>query len=411
MRKAMDRQRRLDCPAVTEVTLNFDCRSEIIPILRALQHIYGQPRVRGSILRAIGRDVNREASAKRGRQGLDYWSILVLAAVRLGCNFDYDQLQDLAENHAKLRQIMGIGEWGEDPSFDWRRIRDNLCLLRLETLERINQAIAARKGAGYQERLKPAYRELLALAEMVFERAEKLRKKLQKRRSVDAQVLALENDLTVFIERTRHVCGTARRRVIEGEQVPNCDKLFSIFEPHAQLYMRGKAGQPMQFGRQVLVYEDAAGFVIDYHVLPRDRDDRDVIVERTRKLQKRLNDKIQRLSLDRGFHSPENQKALAEIIPHPCLPMPGANQSARQEEEASVEFRQSRQRHPGVESAIGALQSGNGLERCRDRTETGFSRYVGLGVLGRNLHALGKLLIAREAPHSKAAQSRRKKAA
>jgi len=57
------------------------------------------------------------------------------------------------------------------------------------------------------------------------------------------------------------------------------------------------------------------------------------------------------------------------------------------------------------------LQSGNGLERCRDRSEVGFSRYVGLGVLGRNLHALGKLLIAREAPHSKAAQSRRKKAA
>ena len=489
MRKAMDRQRRLDCPAVTEVSLNFDCRSEIIPILRALQHIYSQPDVRGSILRAIGRDVNRQGSPKRGRPGLDYWPILVLAAVRLGCNFDYDQLQDLAENHGKLREIMGIGDWEQEPSFDWRRIRDNLCLLQPETIERINQAIvaeghrlapeavnsvradsfvaetnihyptestliydglhkvlelgaaladllrasgwrqyahlvkkakrlarrigriAARKGAGYQDRLKPAYRELLALAETVFERAEKLRKKLRKRRSADVQALALENDLAVFIERTRHVCGTARRRVIEGEQVPNNEKLFSIFEPHTQLYMRGKTGQPVQFGRQVLVYEDAAGFVIDYLVMPRDQDDRDVVVQRTRKLQKRLKNKIQQLSLDRGFHSPENQKALAEIIPHPCLPMPGANQSVRQEEDASVEFRQARQRHPGIESAIGALQSGNGLERCRDRSQAGFSRYIGLGVLGRNLHALGKLLIAREAPHSKAAQSRRKKAA
>lgn len=70
-----------------------------------------------------------------------------------------------------------------------------------------------------------------------------------------------------------------------------------------------------------------------------------------------------------------------------------------------------RRGRPGIESAIGALQSGNALERCRDRTERGFARYIGLGVLGRNLHVLGKLLRAREAPDCQAAQSRRQRAA
>ena len=56
-------------------------------------------------------------------------------------------------------------------------------------------------------------------------------------------------------------------------------------------------------------------------------------------------------------------------------------------------FHNSRKRHPGVESAIGALQFGNGLERCRDRTEQGFCRYIALGILGRNVHVLGKLLL------------------
>jgi len=60
-------------------------------------------------------------------------------------------------------------------------------------------------------------------------------------------------------------------------------------------------------------------------------------------------------------------------------------EAAQQEKTASVEFREALQSHPGIESAIGALQSGNGLERCRDRTERGFARYIGLGVLGRNL--------------------------
>ena len=53
MRKALDRQRRLDSPSVTNVPLNLNCRNETVPILRALQHIYSTPKVRDSILRSI----------------------------------------------------------------------------------------------------------------------------------------------------------------------------------------------------------------------------------------------------------------------------------------------------------------------------------------------------------------------
>ena len=48
--------------------------------------------------------------------------------------------------------------------------------------------------------------------------------------------------------------------MIKGEKVPNDEKLFSLFEPHTQLYKRGKAGEPVQFGRLVLVFEDGAGW-------------------------------------------------------------------------------------------------------------------------------------------------------
>jgi len=493
MRKAFDRQRRLDCPSVTEVPLNLHCRNETIPILRALQHIYSKPALRAPILRAIARDVNGKSSARRGRPGLSYWEILVLAAARLGCNYNYDQLQDLAENHRALRQVMGIGDWeSEEPDqkkFDWRRIESNLNLLRPETLAEINQVIiqeghrlepeaaqtvrgdsfvaetnihfptdnsligdglrkifglaatlaerfaadgwrqqkhlyrkarrlsrqieriAARKGNAYQQRLKQPYRELLDLAEMVCARADTLREIVRKNGTADAEAMAWDQQLKTFLKRTRQVCGTARRRVLGGETIPHREKLFSIFEPHTQMYKRGKAGHPMQFGRLVLVYEDGAGFITHYYILPRDQSDRDVVIPQTRKAQQRHQGRIRHASFDRGFHSPENQAQLAKIVEHPCLPMPGAYQAAQQESTASVEFRAARQSHPGIESAIGALESGNGLERCRDRSERGFQRYIGLGVLGRNLHVLGKLLIARDAPDCPAAYSRRQRAA
>jgi hypothetical protein len=485
MRKAYSSQRRLDCAWVLNVKLNLNCRDEIVPVLRALQHIYADPVLRQEILDLVAQDVNEDSRADRGREGMDYWQVLVLAAVRLGCNLDYDKLQDLAEQHRALRQVMGIGDWDEKTDFNWRRIRDNVCLLQPGTIEKISHLIVAagheldpeaiqkvrvdsfvvetnihyptesslifdgtrkvielcvmlstwfgiegwrqhahllkkakqtarrisristRKGGHYKQRLEQQYRVLLDRTDKLLTRARELCKTLENECELGVVELARLAELKIFIERTEHVRDTARRRVLEGEQVPNSEKLFSIFEPHTQLYKRGKAGQPMQFGRLVLVYEDAAGFVIHQHVMPRDAQDRQVVVPQTRLVQERYEGRIEEGSFDRGFHSPENQTQLAAILTHACLPKPGSQQSAQQEAEASLKFREQRRRHPGIESAIGALQAGNGLHRCRDRTELGFERYVALGVLGRNLHVLGKLLLAQEHADCKAALTRR----
>lgn len=483
MRKAFSTQLQLDVPSIPDVPLDFACRDEIVPILRALQHVYSTPVLRDEILRLVAADINLTSFPDRGREGLDYWHIVVLASVRLGCNFTYDRLHDLSKNHWTLRAIMGLGEW-DGTRFTWKRIRDNICLLKPETLRRISELlvadghrlvpeavettradsfvmetnihyptestlirdgigkiidwcvmwadeyglegwrqhaylrkqikrtsreidrIASKKGPNYQQRLQAAYRELLKQSRRIVTRARGLCEQIGMPEATAADVFA-EDSLQTYIARTERVQETAHRRVFKGETVPNSEKLFSIYEPHTQLYKRGKAGEPVQFGRQVLIFEDAVGFITHYFLLPRDQGDKDVVVEQTRIVQERLQGGIQRASFDRGFHSPDNQRQLAEIVPGLCLPKPGKQQAARQETTASVEFRQARQSHPGVESAIGALQSGNSLKRCRDKSELGFERYLALGILGRNLHTLGRLLIAREAPLSTAAISRR----
>ena len=267
--------------------------------------------------------------------------------------------------------------------------------------------ISSRKGGNYKERLKRQYGKLLGRAKAIVSRAKEMCQTLQNEYELDSLSVPKIGEIKLFIERTEQVCDTARRRVLEGETVPNEDKLFSMFEPHTQLYRRGKAGQPNQFGRLVLIYEDEAGFISHHHVLPRDAQDQDVAVEQTSKLQERLGNRIEEISFDRGFHSPENQQQLAEIVSHVCLPKPGSKQSVEQAETASVKFHQAKQRHSGVESAIGALQSGNGLVRCRDESEVGFERYVALAVLGRNIHTLGKRLIAMKDKQALAALSKR----
>ena len=79
MRKSYSTQLRLDSPPIDQVQLNFECRDAIVPVLRSLQHVYARADVTEKIMQLIGRDINGETSVKRGREGMDYWHILVLA--------------------------------------------------------------------------------------------------------------------------------------------------------------------------------------------------------------------------------------------------------------------------------------------------------------------------------------------
>lgn len=492
-------EERLDGLPIGEVKLNLECRDEIIPILRALQHVYGDAGLRRELLALIGKDVNGDTSRKRGRRGMNYWEIAVLAATRLGCNLDYDKLQDLAENHRRLRQIMGIGDWQDDEiDFDWRRSEDNLNKLRPETLKKISEVIvkaghvlapqaiesvrgdsfvvetnihyptessvigdglrkiaklaaelaaaknlpgwrqakhllkkvrgvvraigrASRAKSQGKDRLKPGYKKLLVLAEDLLKRARRLLKELRFKPDLAEFTLAnVKNgtaplttptaELLGFIVLTEKVCDNARRRVLQGETLANEEKIHSIFEPHTELIKRGKQPNPIEFGHKVLVIEDAAGFVVDYRVVDNGVLDQDLVVPVMKKLQACFDNKIKCASFDRGFHTPENQKDLAEIVDTPCIAAKGQDKGRQQQKEGTVAFRKARQNHPGVESVIGALQKGNGLKRSRDRRKKGYERYVALGILGRNLQTLGKLLLEQDKANCQAAKSKRKQA-
>ncbi len=484
VRKHYQPQYRFDSSPIANIQLNLECRDEVIPVLLGLQHLYNDAKLRTKVVRLVAGDLNEDSRRDVGRPGMDDWHVVVLAAVRLGCNLDYDKLQDHVENHRALRGIMGIGDWEETGGFTFRRIRDTLCQLQPSTIERINQAIvsaghelapqaalsvradsfvietnihyptesslifdgvrkfvplcvelarlidadgwrqseylvkkikklkqnigriAASKSPKKKEALVSLYGDLLDRANMLLERATGLINTARNDVS-SVELLAKTMEIERWIELTEQVCDTARRRVLLGETVPNCDKLFSLFETHTQLYRRGKAGQPNQYGRLALVYEDGAGFISHYHLLDRDAGDQDVVVNQTQVAQRKHGGQIETASFDRGFHSDENELALQEVVDDVCVLPRHPVQYAERLKEGSIEFHRTRLHHSGIESAIGALQRGNGLKRCRDRSEVGFKRYFGLAVLGRNIHTLGKLLLSQHHAETESAKSRR----
>jgi hypothetical protein len=63
-----------------------------------------------------------------GRIGMDLWQILVLGVVRLGLDADWDRLEDLANHHTLIRQMLGVPAtpWGQDAKvFGHQTLRDS----------------------------------------------------------------------------------------------------------------------------------------------------------------------------------------------------------------------------------------------------------------------------------------------
>jgi transposase, IS5 family len=202
--------------------------------------------------------------------------------------------------------------------------------------------------------------------------------------------------LYFFIAGTEYVCDLAERRMIDGEEISNPEKVFSLFEPDTELINRGKVPLPIEFGHRVLIMEDSAGFIVHAEVMGIGMTDDKILIDVMKRLQEQYNDKIRSASFDKGFWSPANLKELSQLVAMPCLPKKGGRSQADQMRESCREFGEARKKHSGVESAIHALVAGNGLDLCRDKGSDGYRRYFALAVLGRNLHTLGRLLINQE---------------
>ena len=114
------------------------------------------------------------------------------------------------------------------------------------------------------------------------------------------------------------------------------------------------------------------------------------------------------VSMDKGFHSPNNQIELKNILDLVVLPKKGRLSKADQAREYDPEFIRLRRKHSSVESAINSLEV-HGLDKCPDDGIDGFKKYVALAVVAHNIHRFGAVIQNRQNKEYRRRQ--RKKAA
>jgi IS5 family transposase len=252
---------------------------------------------------------------------------------------------------------------------------------------------AARKIAGLsrrgREQLKPHYQRLLQRTRATVRQAERVLTELQEQAANGGQRLV--ETLQTFLPRAQQVIDQSVRRIFSAEKVPPAEKLVSIFEPHTDIIRRGKPNKDTEFGHKVWLGEVEGGFIAQYQVLdgnPADEHQWQPTLENHIRLFGRPPTQA---SADRGVHSADNEAFAAKIgVKRIVLPKPGRKSEARRQHERQRWFWRGRRFHAGVEGRISVIKRKHGLDRCRNRGQDGFERWVGWGVIANNLFAMGK---------------------
>ena len=147
---------------IEKIRLPLKSRDELPPILAGLQWVWMHPTLKAEIFARLEAKILAGKQAT-GRPGMDLWQILVLGVVRLGLDADWDRMEDMANHHLLVRQMLGVPAtpWGAEAKvFSHQTLRDNVALLNEELLQQINARIAA---AGREVFAKKAGAPLAAL--------------------------------------------------------------------------------------------------------------------------------------------------------------------------------------------------------------------------------------------------------
>ncbi|MFH1220996.1 MAG: ISNCY family transposase [Candidatus Eisenbacteria bacterium] len=198
-------------------------------------------------------------------------------------------------------------------------------------------------------------------------------------------------ETTHFLALAPKVIEQARRRVILGEAVPNCDKIFSIFEEHTELLIRGKVAKEIEFGHMVLIGQVAGKFITQYDVFEKKPVEHKLLAPILAAHKETFKAPPKQLAADKGFY--KDMEALRELekeIGTVAIGKKGKRNAEETEREHSPAFRLAQRFRAGVEGTISFLKRVFGMFRVLRKGWTHFAAEIGAAVFAHNLVILAR---------------------
>ena len=244
---------------------------------------------------------------------------------------------------------------------------------------------AGHKSRSTQRSLRRHYRQLIGRVQWIY--------------GVGQAVLAhlaaagyAADELAHYLPLVARIIHQAQERIIAGKTVPPDEKLYSLFEEHTELILRGKAGKPVEFGHMVLLAQTQEKFIHHYQVREKRVADPELLPEALAAHRKLFGDYPDVAAADKGFYKGMSQiAALEEMIPTVAIAKKGRRTPAEYRRETSAAFIDGQRFRAGCEGSISVLKRAYKLGRCLFKGFKNYAASVGLAVLCHNLVLLTRL--------------------
>ena len=285
-----------------------------------------------------------------------------------------------------------------DSSLLWDAVRVMVRLLRQadalgSSIRWRNHSRAAKKRARAIEyargslKRRDQYRELLRVTHATLGFLRQAAARLASVRDLAVELWqAVVSHFQPLIER---IIGQTERRVLAGEAVPAADMLVSLFEPHAEMIVKG--GRDVQYGHKLNLTTGRSGLILDLVIEagnPADSERMLPMLERHIAFYGAAPDQA---AADGGYASREN---LRQAKAWGVSDMAFHKKSGLKIEDMVKSrwvYRKLRNFRAGIEAGISCLKRAYGLDRCTWRGLDHFKTYVWSSVVAYNLALFARL--------------------
>jgi len=309
--------------------------------------------------------------------------------VKLNIHFpvDWVLLRDAARTLMKATMLIrqrGLKVRMEEPA-EFLKQMNRLCM---------EMTHARRKKDGKRAR-KAVLRKMKKLSKIIAAHAARHREVLEQRwEETDlkaGEARQIMERIDKILEHLPQAIRQAHERIIGGRQVENKEKILSLYEGHAAVYVRGKAGAEVEFGSQLLLGESESGVIVDWElVCGNPQADTKMLGRSLERLKQTAGGKsIREVSGDRGFDSKANRELVErDGIYNAICPKSPSELTKRMKEPAFVELQQRRSQ---TEARISIFKYGFLGAPLLSRGHANQNREVAWSVLAHNLWVIARL--------------------
>ena len=258
--------------------------------------------------------------------------------------------------------------------------------------------VARKKKESRRER-KRVLRQMKELTKVIRGHAGRYRTLLARRWAEtdlqEGQARQILGRIDGVLEKLPAAIRQAHERIIAGRQVPNEQKMLSLYEPDIHVLVRGKASARVEFGNTLLLGEQTDGVIVDWKLFQEQAPvDASLVGDALERFEEVFGRKPGSLGADRGFDE-ETNRELMDIrkIYNGICPRNPRTLSQRLREER---FGTLQRRRAQTEARMAIFKNGFLGRPMRSKGFFHRERNVAWAVLAHNLWVIARLPTAEQ---------------